>query len=85
MSPNDSKGGQSSEGMRRRARVGSAGCAAAERDAAVPAGQVLPNPSPGMGSVLAESTQGPSVSPGQEVTAGTPLSQYLRPPEDAPV
>lgn len=37
---------------------------AAEQDAAVPAGQVLLNPSPFMGSVLAESMQGPSVLSG---------------------
>lgn len=58
------RGGQSSKGTRRRTRVGSAGCMAAEQDAAVPAGQVLPNLSPVMGSVLAESTQGPSVLSG---------------------
>lgn len=77
--------GQSSEGTRRRAGLGSAGCAAAERDAAVPAGQVVPNPSPGVGSILAESTQGPSALPAREVTAGTPLSQYSRPADDVPV
>lgn len=77
--------GQSSEGTRRRAGLGSAGCAAAERDAAVPAGQVVPNSSPGVGSILAESTQGPSALAAREVTAGTPLSQYSRPADDVPV
>lgn len=52
------RGQSGSGGMRRRAGFGSPGCAAAEQSTAVPAGQVVPNPGSGVGSILAGDSQG---------------------------